>query len=222
MTTNLAVLTNVKWWCLAKDKRERSRQKGRRNGWEEKIDMTGVWNLLSEGLCKVELKFTVVTLTFTEALCVIESCKRDRQRKLLSFDIQIIFKYSNKKLVLSRPSGFLSTTMSILPSPLFLPLSVCCVSPPPLSVFQHCLISRQMQLEGHFDSHRQRLVQFWCIQQQGQETMHFVSLSLFPCLCSQFFFSRPSFYFQFSSMQFTMLLPWMLQLNKIKINYSSQ
>lgn len=85
------------------------------------------------GWVKRGLKSTVVTPTFTEALCVMESCKRDRQRKLLSFDIQIIFKYSNKNLVLRRPSGFLSTATSILPSPpLFFSSSVCllCISSP--------------------------------------------------------------------------------------------
>lgn len=94
---------------------------------------------MSEGLCKVELKFTVVTVTSTKALRVSGSCRTDWQRKLLSFDIQIIFKYSNKKLVLDSPSGFFSTTgLSILPFPPLLPLvspTVCCVSPPPLSVF---------------------------------------------------------------------------------------
>lgn len=135
------------------------------------------------GLSKVKPKFTVVTPTFTEALCVIESCKRDRQRKLLSFDIQIIFKYSNKILCFADP--FSQQLCLSFPLPFFLPLSACCVSPPPLSVFQHHLISRQMQLEGHFDSHWQRLVQFWCIQQQGQETTHFVSLSLSPSLRCQ-------------------------------------
>lgn len=108
------------------------------NGKGGKIGETGGWSSLSEGPCKVELKFTVETLTSTEALCVSESCRRDRQRKLLSFDIQIIFKYSNKKLVLYGPSGFLSTTgLSSLPSAFFLPLvslTVCCVSPPPLSM----------------------------------------------------------------------------------------
>lgn len=105
----------------------------------EKIGETGGWSSLSEGPCKVELKFTVVTLTSTEAVCVSESCRKDGQRKLLSFDIQIIFKYSNKKLLLYSPSGFLSTTcLSILASSPFLPLvslTVWCVSPPPLCVF---------------------------------------------------------------------------------------
>lgn len=63
-----------------------------------------------------------------------------------------------------------------VPLLLFLPPLVCCASPPPLSVFQLRVISRQMQLEGHFDSHRQQLVRFWCSQQWGQDTVHFVSL----------------------------------------------
>lgn len=94
------------------------------------------------GHVKVELKCTVVTVISTKAACVGETCRIDGQRKLLSFDIQIIFRYSNKKLVLYSPSGFLSTTgLFILPFPQ--PL----VSPPPLSMF-HVLFLGKYNLRG--------------------------------------------------------------------------
>lgn len=137
------MLTSKELWHLAGEgrSRKRRRQKGKRKwkGNKEKIGKTGGWSWLSEGPCKVVLKFTVVTVTSTKALCATESCRIDGQRKLLSFDIQIIFKYSNKKLVLYSPSGFLSTTgLSNLLSPLFpmVSLTVCCVSPHPLSVLK--------------------------------------------------------------------------------------
>lgn len=188
---NLAVWTNKEFWRLAKEER-RKRLNGRGSGRKGRNKSARLEDSssLSEGPCKVELKFTVVTLTSTIALCVTKSCRIDGQRKLLSFYIQIIFKYSNKKLVHYIPSSFLSTTgLSIHPSP-FLPLvSLSVVDLLPHWVcFNTVLFQGKCSLRGILTLTGSDLFNFWCTQQWGQETIHSVSLSLSLCLCSQFSF----------------------------------
>lgn len=122
-----------------------------------KIFKMGGWSSFQQEPHKAGLRFNVVTLTSTKELCVSESCRRHEQRKLLSFDIQIIFKYSNKKLVLYSPPGFLSTSSPSPPSSFLCFLWFVSPSAPPLSMFLPRLILREMQLEGYFDSHRQGL-----------------------------------------------------------------
>lgn len=58
-------------------------------------------------------------------------------KKLPSFDIQIIFKYSNKKLVLCRPFGSLSTTIRSSP-PFSSSLRLLCISSPTERVSTLC------------------------------------------------------------------------------------
>lgn len=104
-----------------------------RKNWHDRC-----WSLLSEGLCKVELKFTVVMLC-SHRHCVLLRPAREMGggKKLPSFDIQIIFKYSNKKLVLRRPFGSLSTTIRSSP-PFSSSLRLLCISSPTEHVSTLC------------------------------------------------------------------------------------
>lgn len=104
---------------------------------KEKTGTSGVWSLLSEGPCKVELKFAVVMLR-SHRHCVLLSPAKEMggKKKLPSFDIQIIFKYSNKKLVLCRPFGSLSTIRSS--PPFSSSLRLLCISSPTERVSTLC------------------------------------------------------------------------------------
>lgn len=104
-TIYLALQTHSKWCPLAgpgrgKEQRTENGQVGRKTG------ETGDWNSLSKVPSKVKPKYTVVSVISTNVLCVHKSCYRDGHRKLLSFDIQIIFKEKKKSLCFPVPLAF--------------------------------------------------------------------------------------------------------------------
>lgn len=108
-----------------------------KKGLKEKTGMTGVCSLLSGGLCKVKLKFTVVMWRSHRHCLLLSPGERWEEKKLPSFDIQIIFKYSNKTLVLCRPFGSLSTTIRSSP-PFSSSLCLLCISSPTERVSTLC------------------------------------------------------------------------------------